>query len=163
MKEVFFGGWREGRLKRLPYLGYSLLLIVIPVAVVFGVFFLLNGFTGTLGNGSELLAGIGLIAMILVVLSALILLVANLNITAKRFRDMGLPGWWSVAVMFLLAMVLQALFDGESMLANAEMAGSVGAQHSSEITVTDIFNLIMFLILVLVPSGTFGKKDRVES
>ncbi len=164
MKEIFFGGWREGHLKRLAYLGYSLLLIVIPVAIILGVLFLVKSITGDLNVFREVFRGSGgMIAMIFVGLFSLALLAANLNITAKRFRDMGLPGWWSVAAMFLLAMVVQVLFGGESTLADAGMTESMGAQQSSEITVVDIFNLVLFAILVFVPSDTFGKKHSVES
>ena len=41
MLKVYFGEWGNGRLQRLAYLGYYLLLIVIATAIIFGAVFVL--------------------------------------------------------------------------------------------------------------------------
>ena len=61
---------------------------------------------------------------------------ASINITAKRLRDMGLPGWVSVLIVFLLATLLGFFLAPEAI---------------------QIFQAIIFLALVLIPTGLFNK------
>jgi uncharacterized membrane protein YhaH (DUF805 family) len=68
---------------------------------------------------------------------AAVLFFAGANLTAKRIRDIGLPGWWSVLAIALLV----GLVSG----AVSEQAGSV-------------IQLAIWLALVLVPTNVLAKR-----
>ena len=166
MKEVFFGEWRDGRLKRLQFFGYSILLIVVSVAVVMGGIMLAGGFESVMSNDSNLFAGMGVVMMVALFVFIFAMLAANLNITAKRFRDMGLPGWWSVVVTIVISWILEITFPGQSVDINAQLAeneqvfaAAMEANSTSSSTVADLFSLVVFAVLVFVPSDSFGKKN----
>lgn len=97
MVSVLFGQLQHGRLGRLDFLGYTVLLAFITVLLGLSVGM-------AIGVGEQLIAGdprqahalvrevLGAPqAFILMVLGAA-LLFAHFNITAKRLRDIGLPG-----------------------------------------------------------------------
>lgn len=140
MWNVYFGEFGTGRLQRLQYLGYLLLL----AALMFGFMIVL---VLTIGAGEHLVGGdlqqaqdklrawFGLPATIIVALVGLAILVAKLNIMAKRIRDMGLAGWWLALVLVLAA--------GGTSVATSEETGSVAFG-------------IFTILLLLVPSDTFG-------
>ena len=108
MFNVLLGNVRGGRLPRLPYLGYSLLIMVlmlglgITIAVAAGVGEQLIG--GDLQQAQDKLRewfAIPVILLVLLVMSLLLFMTAN--IMAKRVRDIGLPGWWVVLAVTVLA------------------------------------------------------------
>ena len=117
MLKVLLGNVRHGRLSRLPYLGYSLLIIAlmlgfgIAIAVAAGVGEQLVG--GDLQQAQDKLREwFALPAILLIVLVMSLLLFMSANIMAKRVRDVGLPGWWTVAaVVVLTAMVTYWVSD----------------------------------------------------
>ena len=117
MLKVLLGNVRHGRLSRLPYLGCSLLIIAlmlgfgIAIAVAAGVGEQLVG--GDLQQAQDKLREwFALPAILLIVLVMSLLLFMSANIMAKRVRDIGLPGWWTVAaVVVLTAMVTYWVSD----------------------------------------------------
>ena len=171
MKEIFFGAWREGRLKRLQFFGYSILLMFISIAVIMGIIMLVGGFGNIMTNSkSNLFAGMGVITIISFFVFLFVMFVANLNITAKRFRDMGLPGWWSVVTIIFVSWILEMLFPGQSTEMNTQLvennevfSAAIEAESTSGSMVANIYSLIVYAVLVFVPSDTFGKKHSVES
>ena len=169
MWNIYFGDWSNGRLKRLPYLGYDVLLMVLAFAIVMGVIMLGGGFEGIMNP--DLLAGMGVVVVIFFFLFFIALLVANLNIMAKRLRDMGLPAWKSVIAIIVISVILEILFPAQQMEMSAvavnapEGANVAMDMNASEGSiVSNIFNLIVFLCLVLIPSDTFNKnKEETEA
>ena len=135
------GDVKSGELLRLPFLGYSVVIGLIMLA--FGLIVVFS-----MGAGEHLLGGdimqaqdklrgwFGIPAMIITMMVCLALLFAGFNISAKRIRNMGLPGWWGVLAVTVAGFVLSALIS--------EQGGS-------------IFNGIYVLCLLFIPANTFAK------
>ena len=151
MITALFGDLRDGRLQRLPYLGYCLLVLLLVFAVGLGFVFIFGiseGLTAAITGGDVekaqqlLQQHLGGTAIVLLVVATLVIgtaiSFANLNLQAKRLRDMGLPGWIAVAAIFALELVITA---------------TVGNQTASTL------HLIVFLALLLIPSDTFAKRS----
>lgn len=110
MFATLFGDVRDGEIPRLPYLGYSLLLtfgsagaIVLLVVALAGA-----GGLAQAESSTALLAGLGLPVLAAVIVVAFLAAFASLNLTAKRTRDLGLPGWTTVLLFVLGTAVLGA-------------------------------------------------------
>ena len=141
MINALIGDVRAGRLKRLQYLGYSLLLSLL----VF-VFFL--AIVLAIGAGEHIIGGdlaqaqnklremFTLPLMIVFAVAAPLFMFIGSNIMAKRFRDIGLPGWWMVLAVFVASGIVSYLFS--------ENAGSG-------------LSTLVWVVLVLVPSGALAK------
>jgi uncharacterized membrane protein YhaH (DUF805 family) len=162
MWNVYFGEWHSGRLKRLPYLGYDLLIWMLSFVIIFGLIMLAGGFENVVSP--DALAGVGILGMIFFFLFFIGALVANLNIMAKRIRDMGLPAWKSVLGIILVSIVLELLFPAQQMEISAVATqtpegfnSAVDANASTGSVVTQVFNLIIFLCLIFIPSDAFKK------
>ena len=137
---VLFGDITSGRLLRLPYLGYSILIGVLGLLIAIGI-------GASLGIAERLVGGdiqqaqeqlreqFGIPAIIIIGAIFSVLFLAHLNLMAKRIRDMGLPGWWMVLALFVAA---------------ALTAGFVSQQASGA------FNSLTWLALLLIPTGMFG-------
>lgn len=151
MLNTYFGAIMEGRLKRLPFIGYIVLLHVLFVVLVLagvasmGVAEHLVG--GDLTQTQQMLTEkFGLPAMILVGIVVATVLFATLNLEAKRIRDMGLPGWWTLFAIWIISALLIALLAG---LVNPELSNHISS----------IISAIGVLALVLIPSNTFSMSD----
>ena len=142
MFKIYFGEIRDGRLVRLQYLGYSLLL----AAIAFGIVILV---VLAIGAGEHIIGGdlqqaqdklrdwFSLPFMVLFGLAYLGLAFAGANIMAKRIRDIGLPGWWVVLVVMLLT--------GFSSTVGPEQIGSG-------------LSTLIWIALLLIPGGAFSKR-----
>ncbi len=156
MWEIFFGGIQTGRLARLPYLGYSILLNLVLFAIMLGGIMLVGGTERLSGDPAAMQAwmaehlGIAGLFVIMVILFAAMF--ASLNMTAKRLRDMGLPGWLGVLGLFVISLVVAMLFGGgaPSAAGEAPTMNLVGAG----------VQFVILLFLLLVPSDTFGGKHE---
>ena len=140
MFKIYFGEFSNGRLLRLPYLGYTLLLIAVFVGFIFGTIMLMGAAETMMGGdlaGAQqtLMNSLGIPYMIILGLVVLALFVASFNMMAKRARDIGLPGWTFV-VGFIIISGLLSYFISEN-------AGNG-------------LSTIVGLALLLVPSNTFG-------
>jgi uncharacterized membrane protein YhaH (DUF805 family) len=141
MLTTFFGDITNGRLQRLPFLGYLLLVILLFFGFVFAVIF-------AMGAGEKLIGGdlqqaqatlaqtLGIPFVIIFAVFMAVVLFVQANLMAKRIRDMGLPGWWVVLVLVIVSGVLGSMVS--------EQAGGG-------------FHTLVYLILLLVPSNAFGK------
>ena len=141
MFKTLFGDITDGRLRRLQFLGYSLFLVLLMIG--FGLAVVM-----AIGAGEQLIGGdlqqaqdklrewFTLPFLIVLGLVLFVLLFAHLNITAKRIRDIGLPGWWTVLGIAVLTGVVSAAVSNQ--------AGS------------GLSNLI-WLALVLIPGNAFAK------
>ncbi len=156
MLKVLFGDVKGGRLARLPYLGYIVLLVVISMAIVFGAIVAVGGFERMMDGDIQqtqamLMQNYGILGMILTMVVGLLLGFANINIAAKRIRDMGLPGWWTVLGIFVIFIVVGLISPGEIIVQN----GQTIMQTSMP---SNILQVVTFIILLLVPGNTFGGK-----
>ncbi len=137
MLDNLIGEIKTGRLMRLQFLGYSLLLFLF----LFGFAMLV---VLAIGAGEHLLGGnlqeaqdqlrewFTLPFMLILGVLMMVFAFIGFNITAKRIRDIGLSGWWSVLVLVLLEGVVSFLYSQQT---------SSGL-HS-----------LVWLILALVPSN----------
>jgi len=148
MFKVYTGEIKTGRLQRLAYLGYSVLLSIIVMAVIFGAI----AFVGSIENlasgdlqqtQQQLMQNFGVPAMIAFGIFGLLVIFAHVNIVAKRFRDMGLPGWWAVLALIVLAAIVGAIFHNPDPEAPA--------------TVPTLINAVTWIVLLFVPSNAFSK------
>ena len=142
MISTYFGDIRNGSLKRLPYLGYSLLLGVIVLAFVFAVVL-------AIGAGEHLLGGdltkaqqtlretLGIPFFIVFVLFLLVVFFASLNIAAKRARDIGLPGWLVVLGIVIVSLLLSTMVSNDA---------------------SNGFSGLIFLALLLTPTDMFKRE-----
>jgi len=142
MWKAYFGNFSAGRLKRLQYLGYAILLAVLMTALMLAIVFAIGAgehlIGGDLQQAQDKLRGwFGVPATIIVMVVFMAAALAKLNIMAKRIRDMGLNGWW-LAIAILLAI------------------GATSTMHTEQ-TGGFVFCFVS-LALLLVPSNTFGKK-----
>ena len=144
MLKRLFGEITDGRLRRLPYLGYSVLLAALSLgfAIALGLM---------IGAGEQLIGGdlqqaqaklaewFTLPFMVVFGLVVALFAFAGANIMAKRIRDIGLPGWWSVLAIVVLTGVVSV---------------AISAQASNGLY------LLITLTLLLVPTGVFAKGAR---
>ena len=140
MFTALFGDLKGARLARLPYFGYTVLLTVVLTLIVAVTVAAIAG-TENLANGSleeiqrRFAATAGGPTVMVFTASMLALLFAHFNLMAKRVRDIGLPGWPVVLVIFVISAII---------------AGGVSEEHAGKI------NTLLWLALVLVPGDTFG-------
>lgn len=152
MLNTYFGDVTSGRLQRLPFIGYIVLLHVLFIVLVLagaaslGIAENLAG--GDLTQTQQMLSEkFGLPAMIIVGIVVAAVFFASLNLDAKRIRDMGLPGWWTLLAVWVLSVIIIALLTG---FLDPELGNRVSS----------IISAIALLALVFIPSDTFtGNND----
>jgi len=142
MITALMGDIQRGKLHRLAYLGYTVLLTVL--LIVFGMaaaFFI--------GVGEHLLGGdlqqaletlrqwLSIPFMLVFTIVMTLFIYAKLNITAKRIRDMGLPGWRMVLAILIVDLLL-------GVIVSREAASS--------------FMFAILLLLLFVPTAMMAKK-----
>lgn len=142
MVKVFLGNIINGRLKRLQYFGYSLLLGVLVVG-----FGLIIGLA--IGAGEHIVGGnlqqaqallrewLTLPFLIVFGLASVLCLFGGINIMAKRIRDIGLPGWWTTLIILVLEVSASFAFS---------------EQHSGGL------HSIIWIALLLVPTDTLVRR-----
>ena len=143
MFRVLFGEISSGRLLRLPYLGWSVLVGVLGLAIAIGIGLAIGVAEQIVGGDlqsaqTQLTQQFGIPAIILVFALYAVLLFASLNVMAKRLRDIGLPGWWAVVAIAIIGMLISAV-------ASQEVASGV--------------NFLVWIALLLVPTGLFGGRS----
>ena len=107
MITLLFDQVRTGRAGRLAFAkGLVLLVVALAVATVVlqGLFVFAESFSngGTPGAFGLVVQLVGFAIAGVVGALALTLLYAFMNLIAKRLRDIGLPGWKALAVLFML-------------------------------------------------------------
>jgi len=170
MLKIYFGEWGTGKLQRLPYFGYHLLLIVLIMAIIMGTIFAVgaaeNFIGGNLAETQKMLMdkfGFIAIAGIMVLIFAAIL--GQLNILGKRIRDMGLPVLGTILGIMFISLILNIALPPQEVAISAAAvqtadgsAAAVATTTTSTNIVVQIFDMIVFLCLVFIPSNTFGNK-----
>lgn len=137
----YFGNLGDGKLARLRFFGLWALLIFL--FIVFGMMIVMSIGIAEHMVGGDLTSAqnflrekLALPALVGIAIAALLFTFVNLNIMAKRARDIGLPGW-------LTAIVIAGLSGGASQVAGPSASGSVGG--------------LLFLVLTLLPSNIFKR------
>ena len=166
MLRTFFAEWRTGRVGRLAFIGYELLLFFTIFAATAMLIVLSGGaeYVGILRFG-EMIETMGWAGLFGFFLIAVAWFAAHLNLIAKRFRDMGLPAWPTVAGVVSASVLLSWLFPAQgfvfeaaSVLQNETLHTIVRTESSIGGIVKDLFDTIVFLMLLLTPSDFFRNK-----
>ncbi|MCG6940717.1 MAG: hypothetical protein LJE69_05650 [Thiohalocapsa sp.] len=142
MFRALWGDIQNGRLERLPFLGWYLLVSLLALLLAFGI--------GAVIGAAERMAGgdpvahqlsladsLGTTGVLAVAVVFALLLMAQLNLMAKRARDMGLPVPWLLVLGWLLLSGLVSSGGG------AALGG--------------LLSLVVLLALLFVPTGAFGR------
>lgn len=141
MFKIFFSEVKTGRLLRLPFLGYSLLLQLLAFSFVFVIILAIGAgehlIGGDLQKAQEMLREWFSVPFIIIFgLFMAIICFAGLNLTAKRIRDTGLPGWWVLLAVLILQIITSSFISQETS----------GGLH-----------FFLTVILFLIPTDTFAK------
>ena len=141
MIKALLGDVKTGRLMRLQYLGYSLLVYLLMFGFVFLVILAIGAGEHIIGGDlqhaqDKLREMFTLPAMIVfaVIMSLFLFMVAN--IMAKRIRDIGLPGWWSVLAIIVITGIVSYMVSNE---------------------VSNGLSTLIWVVLLLVPSNSQAK------
>ncbi len=142
MINSLFGDIRNGRLNRMTYLVYWMLLTAFMVGVGFAIVFAIGAgemlLGGNLAQAQDKLRGWFTLPTVVVVgLISMAVFFAHLNIIAKRVRDIGLPGWWVVLLLAILGIIL-----------------STQVSESA----SDTLSMIALIALLLLPGGVFERR-----
>jgi len=153
MFRAFLGGLTTGRLARLPFLGFWLLLWVLFMLFGLGLAFGIGLaepliFDDLATAQGYLLEHIAPALLVGFALFCLLFVFAQFNLAAKRIRDMGLPGW---SVLLLVALASAGL--GYVLPPSLELM-------RLENQVNGVFNGILVLALLFIPGGFFARRDR---
>jgi len=169
MLKVYFGEWGSGRLKRLPYLGYYVLLMVIAMAIILGGIASVSLVETKEGidfaaTQAALVEKFGIVFVFGTLFLVFMMVIAQLNIMAKRIRDMGLPAVWTILGIIALSMILNLLFPAQvATVSTAVVQNAEGVQMAAEATATapsmivQGFDMLVFLCLLFIPSDAFRK------
>ena len=141
MIKALFGDIKTGRLMRLQYLGYSVLLSLLMLGFGFAV-------VAAIGAGEHIIGGdlqqaqdqlretftFPLMLVMAVVMPLFVFIGAN--IMAKRIRDIGLPGWWMVLAIFVISGVVSYMISND---------------------VSNGLNTLIWVVLLLIPGNALAK------
>jgi len=145
MLKAFFKNFKNGRMGRRSFLGYSLLLALLLFVCTLISFFAMV-FAREIGGGvcigaqSKLRCWLTLIFVFVYLVGLVLIVLAEINIHAKRCRDIGLPGWWAVLTFTGLEVILSKTISTE--------AGSG-------------LYILIFILLIFIPSNAVAKKSCV--
>ena len=154
---TLFGEVGNGRLNRVQFIGFTFLVTVLMMIVVFAVIAGVAGAERSADNIQEfqqmMAEKYGMAFVVGLMILGSVFTFASLNIAAKRIRDMGLPAWPTVLAMVIIGVVIGILFPGEMVSVN----GGPARMQPSFVSAT--YQAIVFLALTLIPGNTFGKRD----
>ena len=83
--------------------------------------------------------------MIVFLLFGIFILFVNLNLIAKRLRDMGLAGWWAAFAVVALSAVISLIFPSPD--------------PKTPALVPEVINTLVWIFLIVAPSRAFNS-DR---
>jgi len=141
MVKALFGEVKIGRLMRLPYLGYSVLLSLLMFGFGFAVVLAIGAGEHIIGGDLQqaqdrLREQLTLPVMLLMAVIMPLFVFIGANIMAKRIRDIGLPGWWMVLAIFVISAVVSYMISDE---------------------VSSALNTLIWVVILLVPSNALAK------
>jgi uncharacterized membrane protein YhaH (DUF805 family) len=143
MFKDYFSEVSNGRLTSIPFLIRWLVLLAVFFALFIGLGAAIGLTERIVGGDIEALrqrltSNLGGPVAILLLIAFLVFAFANLNIIAKRARDVGLPGW-------LTAIVIGALSGGATQVTGQAATGGLG--------------LVLLLILAFLPTNMMRQKS----
>ena len=143
MIQTYYGDICNGRLTRLPYLGYLLLINVIALSLLISTGFAIGAgehlIGGNIQQAQDMLRQWFTIPFFIIFgIGLLLYFFAVANITAKRLRDMSFPAWWLLLVIVALELAV---------------AYFISKQASSAI------DALFGAALILIPSLSFIRKN----
>ncbi len=94
---------KQGRINRLQYLGYSLLLTIFMLAILL----IADYFSGGNFENSE-----NPIVVTLVFLLYLVVLYSSIILAIKRFHDINASGWWAILIVIPLVPLVMLFIPG---------------------------------------------------
>ena len=136
MLRTVFADVRDGRISRLGFLAALLALSAVGMAMMLGVFWISGAASVAVSPGVGTDPAERVVETLgrpwLLVLSAIGMTVffGQANLWAKRFRDLGQPGWWAVMAVIVAGLLL------------ADLAGRAAASAA---------HLAVLLVLLVVP------------
>jgi len=141
MIKALLGDVKTGCLMRLQYLGYSLLVYLLMFGFVFLVILAIGAGEHIIGGDlqhaqDKLREMFTLPAMIVFAVIMPLFLFMVANIMAKRIRDIGLPGWWSVLAIIVITGIVSYMVSNE---------------------VSNGLSTLIWVVLLLVPSNSQAK------
>lgn len=141
MLQILFGDIKFGRLARLPYFIYSLLFNLVVIGIGIGVVLSIGAgeqiISGDIQQAQQKILSMFSGSFLLIFLVVTILLVFSwYNLMAKRIRDFGISGWWTVLAIVILESIISI---------NISVEASSG------------MHTLIWIVLLLVPSNTFEK------
>lgn len=172
MLKIYFGEWGSGKLQRLPYLGYHILLMVLVLLIIFGGIFAVGTTENLMGGDivqtqKFLMDKLGIVAIIAIVAIMFTAMLGQVNILGKRIRDMGLPVLWTILGIIVVSILLNLIFPPQEVtMAAASVqtadgsATAMAASTTSTSMIVQVFDMIVFACLVFIPSNTFGNKNH---
>ena len=151
MLRAYCGDLTKGRLARLPFLGFWVLLWVLSLLYGLGIAFGLGVveplvFEGLAGTREYLLANVGVAVLAALAAFCLAIGFAQLNLIAKRLRDMGGSGW-----LVLLALALTSASLGYALPPG-------GGPTAPGNLINGVFNGCLLFALLFIPSGLFVRR-----
>ncbi len=131
----------DGRLSRLQFLVSYLLIAAIAILLAFGLGAVIGaaermGASESLTNQVSLADSLGPVGLTIVAAMFALLLLGQLNIMAKRLRDMGAPAPWLIVLAWML------------------LAGFLSS--GGGVALGGLLGLGFLLALLFVPTGAFG-------
>lgn len=172
MLKIYFGEWGTGKLQRLPYLGYHILLMILVMAIIFASVMAVGAMENMMGGSiaetqTMLMNKFGIIGIIGIVVLAFVTMLGQVNILGKRIRDMGLPVLWTILGIIVVSMILNLIFAPQEVtMAAASVqtadgsATAMAASTTSTSLIVQIFDMIIFACLVFIPSDSFKSKNH---
>ena len=144
MLHTLFGDLKEGRLARLPFLAYSILATVLAGFALLAIVLALGSVAGLFSGDTAavevfLRENMNEPGIFIILALGLALMFAHANLSAKRYRDMGLKGWKTLIWVSVLVTAASVLLDPFA---------------------TGGLQFLVFLALALIPSGFFGAAAR---
>jgi len=141
IKTAYFGEVSKGKVKRVAFLGYQMLLTI-------SLFFFVLMSILSIGLGEHIIGGdlaqaqqvlrdwLTLPYFILLAVFLAVFFFSSLNVAAKRIRDIGIAGWTTL-VIFLMVEILVTV------IINQQAASAV--------------HTLIVIFLLFTPSGQFNK------
>jgi uncharacterized membrane protein YhaH (DUF805 family) len=171
MLKTYYGEWGTGKLQRLPYLGYHLLLMVLIMIIIIGTIFAVGAADNFIGGNlvetqKMLMDKFGFVAIAGIMVLIFAAMLGQLNILGKRIRDMGLPVLMTIIAIMVISMILNIALPPQEVAMSATAiqtadgsAASIATATTTPNVIIQIFDIIVFLCLLFIPSNTFGSKN----
>jgi len=93
-------------------------------------------------------------------------MLGQVNILGKRIRDMGLPVLMTIIGIMVISLILNIVLPPQEVTMSAATIQTADSSTVAVATTTtanmyvQIFDMLVFLCLLFIPSNTFGSKKQ---